>query len=236
MLDTRSDAMQRQDQPGSPSAAGAVSVRDVDASPAGPVRIELRMSPLRLVVSGPALPRVCVERAETTAERARREKAEAKAARRGKPPPPPPVVPGERQLKERLSLPDVFPRQREAAGLTVDGSPAGLMPGRALIKRASFDVRAQVYDRQYVLSQIRGRQARVTRHGRTVAELRRTSRYGRGPRYDPGVAWADGADPTDVAMTHALASAYSVGAWGFPLNLLRAAGRGIVAILTLAAS
>ena len=37
-------------------------------------------------------------------------------------------------------------------------------------------------------------------------------------------------------MTHALASAYSVGAWAFPLNLLRAAGRGIVAILTLAAS
>ena len=181
--------MQRQDQPGSPGPAGAVFVRDVDASPAGPVRIELRMSPLRLVVSGPALPRVCVERAETTAERARREKAEARAARRGKPPPPPPVVPGERQLKERLSLPDVFPRQREAAGLTVDGSAAGLMPGRALIKRASFDVRAQVYDRQYVLSQIRGRQARVTRHGRTVAELRRTSRYGRGPRYDPGVAW-----------------------------------------------
>lgn len=148
--------MQRQDQPGSPGPAGAVFVRDVDASPAGPVRIELRMSPLRLVVSGPALPRVCVERAETTAERARREKAEARAARRGKPPPPPPVVPGERQLKERLSLPDVFPRQREAAGLTVDGSAAGLMPGRALIKRASFDVRAQVYDRQYVLSQIRG--------------------------------------------------------------------------------
>lgn len=235
MLDPRSDAMQRQDQPGSPGPAGAVSVRDVDASPAGPVRIELRISPLRLVVSGPALPRVCVERVETTAERARREKAEARAARRGKPPPPP-VVPGERQLKERLSLPDVFPRQREAAGLTVGGSPAGLMPGRALIKRASFDVRAQVNDRQYVLSQIRGRQARVTRHGWTVAEIRRTSRYGTGPRYDPDVGWADGADPTDVAMTHALASAYSVGAWGFPLNLLRAAGRGIVAILTLAAS
>jgi hypothetical protein len=132
-LDPRSDAMQRQDQPGSPGLAGADSVRDVGASPAGPGRIELRMSPLRLVVSGPALPRVCVERVETTAERARREKAEARTARRGKPPPPP-VLPGERQLKERLSLPDVFPRQREAASLTVDGSPVGLMPGR-LMKR-----------------------------------------------------------------------------------------------------
>lgn len=130
----------------------------------------------------------------------------------------------------------MFPRQREAASLTVDGSPAGLMPGRALLKRASFDVRAQVNERQYVLSQIRGRQARVTRHGRAVAELRRTSRYGTGPRYDPGVGWADGADPLDVAMTHALASAYTVGAWGFPRNLLRAAGHVIVEILTLAAS
>ena len=156
------------------------------------------MSPLRLVVSGPALPRVCVERVETTAELARREKAEARAARRGKPPPPP-VLPGERQPQEQLSLPDVFPRQREAATLTVDGSPARLMPGRALLNRASFDVRAQANDRQYVLSQTRGRQARVTRHGRAVAELRRTSRYGKGPRYDPGVGWADGADPIDVA-------------------------------------
>jgi hypothetical protein len=93
-----------------------------------------------------------------------------------------------------------------------------------------------VNDRQYVLSQIRGRQARVTRHGRALGELRRISRYGRGPRYDPDVAWGDGADPIDVAMTHALASAYSVGAWGFPRNLLRAVGHVIVAILTLAAS
>ena len=37
-------------------------------------------------------------------------------------------------------------------------------------------------------------------------------------------------------MTHALASAYPVGARGFPRNLLQAAGHVIVAILTLTAS
>jgi hypothetical protein len=126
-------------------------VRDVVTGPAGPVPIDLWSGPLgRLVVSGPGVPWVRIDRAETEAERAGRAKAEAKGRR------PP--------------------------GLAV-GSP---------------------HDRD----------------GRTVARLRRP--YRSGERYQADVRWRDGADPLDVAMTHALAGTYRVGAHGFILNLFKA--------------
>lgn len=215
--------MQSQDQPtpapGSAAPADFPLVRDVVAGPAGPVRIEVRLIPqTQLMVAGPGIPAVRVDRVETAAERARREKAEAKAAAKAKPGSPAGSV--RSRPKTALSVPDLFPRRREAVALTVGGAPAGLTPRRVLMVRATYGVRAQVSGRRYLLSQVWLRSARVRRDGQTVARLRRPSSYSKGPRYGDDVTWAPDADPVDVAMTHALASAYRVGSPGFASNLV----------------
>jgi hypothetical protein len=114
--------------------------------------------------------------------------------------------------------------------MTVAGDQAELRPGGGHMFRSSFDVRAQVNNRAYVLSQSGRRAAQVLRDGRLVARLRRSARYRNGPRYDGDLGWEAGADALDVAITHALAGAYRVGANGFFLNLLTWTGVVAVAV------
>lgn len=209
-----------------PEAAGGISsVRDVAAGPAGPVRIEVRLIPSapltiarhQLSVTGPGIPQVRIDRVETTREQARREKAEAKMAATGKRPRTA-ARPGRNPLEQMLRLPDLFPRVQGAARLNVAGSAAELRPRRAVMVRASYGVGAQVSGRRYALTQVWWRTARVKRDGQQVAGLQRRSSYQNG-RYADDVEWAAGADPLDVAMTHALASGYRVGSPGFLANL-----------------
>lgn len=231
------------EQPVSPAAPGPVpevaggssSVRQVAAGPAGPVRIEVRLIPPapltvahhQLTVSGPGIPQVRIDRVETTREQARREKAEAKLAAKGKRPRAAARLSGA-PLERAMKLPDLFPRMLGAARLTVAGAAAELRPRRALMVRASYGVDAQVSGRRYALTQVWWRTARVKRDGQKVAGLQRRSSYQNG-RYADEVDWAAGADPLDVAMTHALASGYRVGSPGFLANL----GLVIVGLLSM---
>ena len=228
--------MQPQEQPiavpGQPAHVGVSRIRDIPDGPAGPVRIEVRLIPrTQLVISGPGIPRVCLDRVETAAERALRERAEAMAAAKGRPPPP--AGPSKRWLKTGFSAPELFTRDQKHEGvrLTVAGATAELRPRPAIMVRASYGVRAQVSDRHYLLSQVSRRRARVRRDGQTVAGLRRPSTYKKGSRY-ADVQWAAGVDPIDVAITHTLASAYRVGSPGFMSNL----ALGIAALTDLLGS
>jgi hypothetical protein len=227
--------MQPYEHPAWPWAQGPVpqepgrilSVRDVLAGPAGPVRIEVRLVPPapfmaarpQLSVSGPGIPHARVDRVETASERARRENAEATMAAAGKRPRRAARL-SAAGLDEMLNQPDLFSRTW-AVSLTVAGSAAELRPRRDLLARASFGVDAQVSGRRYALTQVWWRTARVVRDGRTIARLRRPLSLRSGPRYADDVRWAACADPVDVTMTHTLGSAYRVGSPGFLVSLAR---------------
>ena len=195
--------------------------REVAISPAGPVRIEWRLAPYgQIEISGPDIPCVTIEHVESAAERAAREKAEARAAAKSRLPP----LDRNRVLRFQgwASRPDLFGRKREAVRLTVADAVADLRPQRAVMRRSSYDVRAQVDGRDYLLSQKGRRRAEMLRSGIVVAELVRPAAYRTSrPRYEDAVTWGVEADSVDVAMTHSLANAYRVGANGFVLNLLK---------------
>lgn len=214
-------------------AARSADVREVAAGPAGPVRIETRLawSGGQLVISGPDIPCVRIEHVESARERARRERAEAVIAR------------GKQsryelrraaRFRNWASWSDLFSRKGKAVRLAVAGATAELQPGSGRLTRPSFDVGAQVNERAYLLSQTGRRTAQVLRDGRLVVSLRRSSAYGKGPRYDGDPDWAAVADSLDVALAHSLASAYRVGAYGFFLNLLRALGYVVCGTILLA--
>jgi hypothetical protein len=173
----------------------------------------------QLTVSGPGIPQVRVERVESAWERARRENAEAEVATTGKRPRRAARL-SSGQLEAMLNGPELFSRTW-AVSLTVAGSVAELSPRRVLLVRASHGVDATVNGRRYVLTQIWWRSARVKRDGLTIASLRRPLAVQDGPRYADDVHWTASADPLDVAMTHALASAYQVGSAGLLVNLVR---------------
>jgi len=211
-----------------PQGPGRIwSVRDVLAGPSGPVRIEVRLMPPeplmiarpQLTVTGPGIPPVSIDRVESAWERARRESAEAEIATTGRRPVRTARLRGA-GLQAVLNRPDLFSRNW-AVSLTVAGSAADLSPRRVLLVRASHGVDATVNGRRYALTQVWWRSARVRRDGLTVAILRRPLAVQNGPRYADDVHWTASADPLDVAMTHALGSAYQVGSAGFLVNLVR---------------
>jgi hypothetical protein len=191
------------------------------------VRIEVRLVPPaplmiacpQLIVRGPGIPLVSIDRVESAWERARRENAEAEMAVSGKRHRRAARL-SDARLEYELNRPDLFSRTW-AVSLTVAGSAAELRPRRVLLARASYRVDARVNGRRYAMTQVWWRSARVKRDGQTVAVLRRPLSVQNGPRYADDVRWAVCADPVDVAMTHALGSAYQVGSPGFLVNLVR---------------
>jgi hypothetical protein len=157
-------------------ASDVCGCREVAIGPAGPVRVEWRLAPYgQIEISGPDIPCVSVEHVESRAERAAREKAEARAAAKGRLPP----LETNRALRFQrwASRPDLFGRKPEAVRLTVADAVVDLRPQRAFMRRCSYDVRVQVDKREYLLSQKGRRRAVVLRDGLLVADLVRPAAY-----------------------------------------------------------
>jgi hypothetical protein len=124
-------------------------------------------------------------------------------------------------LKRRLVWlvrpPRIVPNDRHAVTLTIDGQPAPLDCGRRAMRRATFDVRATVAGREYLLRHEGRWRARLERDGQTVSRLSTTD-SGETVR----AAYQPGADVVDATMGVALGLVLGVGAPGFLRNLLSA--------------
>lgn len=122
-------------------------------------------------------------------------------------------------LKRRLVWlvrpPRIVPNDRQAVTLTVDGQPAVLDCGRRAMRRATFDVRAMVAGREYVLRHEGRWRARLERGGQRVSRLS-TSDGGE----TLAAAYEPGADVVDATVGVALGLTLGVGAPGFLRNLL----------------
>ncbi len=122
-------------------------------------------------------------------------------------------------LTRRLALlippPRVVPNGRDSVTLTIDGRPAPLDCGRRAMRRSTFNVRATVMGREYLLRHHGLRRADVERDGQRVSSLS-TPDKGRTllAEYQPG------ADVVDATIGVALGMALGVGAPGFLRNLL----------------
>ena len=121
-------------------------------------------------------------------------------------------------LKRRLVWlvrpPRIVPNGPHAIALTVDGQPMPLNCGRRALRRSTFNVRATVAGREYLLRHERRWRARLERNGQTVSRL---STPDRGDTlravHEPG------ADVVDATVGVALGLVLGVGAPGFVRNL-----------------
>ncbi|MFC4858303.1 hypothetical protein [Actinophytocola glycyrrhizae] len=124
-------------------------------------------------------------------------------------------------LKRRLVWlvrpPRILPNDRHAITLTVDGQPVPLDCGRRAMRRATFDVRATVAGRQYLMHHEGRWRARLERNGRQVSRLS-TPDGGETVR----AGYEHGADVVDATVGVALGLVLGVGAPGFLRNLLAA--------------
>jgi len=122
-------------------------------------------------------------------------------------------------LKRRVMLmirpPRITPNNRHAITLTIDGQQAPLDCGRRAMRRSTYNARATVAGREYLLRHEGRWSARLERDGQPVSRL---STPDRGltllADYQPG------ADVVDATMGVALGMTLSVGAPGFMRNLL----------------
>lgn len=120
-----------------------------------------------------------------------------------------------RRLIWHVPPPRITPLTRDAVRLLVDGQPAPLDCGRRAMRRATYDVRATVFGREYVLRHRRRWRARLERGGQPVAQLS-TSDHGR----TMSAVYRPTADIADAAVGVALGMTLGVGAPGFVRNLL----------------
>jgi len=122
-------------------------------------------------------------------------------------------------LKRHLVLlvrpPRIVPGNRHAVTLTIDGQSAPLDCGRRALRRATFNVRATVAGRDYLLRHDGRWHARLERNGLPVSRL---STSDRGATLH--AAYEPGADVVDATMSVALGLVLGVGAPGFLRNLL----------------
>lgn len=120
-----------------------------------------------------------------------------------------------RRLIWNVPPPRITPMRRDAVRLDVDGQQAPLDCGRRAMRRATFNVRATVAGREYLLRHERRWRARLERGGRTVARLSTPDR-GR----TVTAVYQPAADATDASVGVALGMVLGVGAPGFLRNLL----------------
>lgn len=122
-------------------------------------------------------------------------------------------------LKRRLVWlvrpPRIVANDRHAVTLTIDGQPAPLDCGRRAMRRATFDVRATVSGREYLLRHEGRWRARLERNGQHMSRLS-TSDGGETVH----AVHQPGADVVDATMGVALGLVLGVGAPGFLRNLL----------------
>lgn len=119
-----------------------------------------------------------------------------------------------RQIAKQFPPPRVEPPHRHGVNLRIDGRPAPLDCGRRAMRRATYNARASVAGREYVLRQEKRWRALLERDGRPVTTL--TTRD-RGQTVD--TVHLPGADAVDVTMAVALGTTMGVGAPGFLRNL-----------------
>lgn len=120
-----------------------------------------------------------------------------------------------RRLVWLVRPPRIVPTDRHAVTLTVDGQPAVLDCGRRAMRRATFDVRATVAGRDYLLRHEGRWRARLERGGQRVSRL---STSDRGETVS--AVHEPGADVVDATVGVALGLVLGVGAPGFLRNLL----------------
>jgi hypothetical protein len=120
-----------------------------------------------------------------------------------------------RQMAKRVPPPRVEPPHRRGVHLEVDGQPAPLDCGRRAMRRNTFDARATVAGREYLLRQEKRWRARLERDGQPVSRLSTTDG---GQTVD--TVHLPGADAIDVTMAVALGMTIGVGAPGFVRNLV----------------
>jgi hypothetical protein len=120
-----------------------------------------------------------------------------------------------RRLIWLVPPPRITPISRDAVELRVDDEPAPLDCGRRAMRRATFDVRATVSGRDYLLRH-RGRwRAHLERGGQPVIELSTSDHGGM-----MSAAYRPAADVTDATLAVALGATLGIGAPGFFRNLL----------------
>lgn len=109
--------------------------------------------------------------------------------------------------------PRIVPNDRHAVTLTVDGQPVPLDCGRRALRRATFDVRAVVAGRDYLLHHERRWRAWLLRDGQPVSRL---SMSDRGAMVHAEYE----SDAVDATVEVSLGIVLGVGAPGFFRNLL----------------
>jgi hypothetical protein len=120
-----------------------------------------------------------------------------------------------RRLVWLIRPPRIVPNNRHAITLTIDGQSAPLDCGRRAMRRATFNVRATVAGREYLLRHERRWRARLERNGQQVSRLS-TPDAGATLHAD----YLPGADVVDATVGVALGLVLGVGAPGFLRNLL----------------
>lgn len=120
-----------------------------------------------------------------------------------------------RRLVWMIRPPRITPNDRHAIQLLVDGQPAPLDCGRRAMRRSTYNVRATVAGRSYVLHHERRWRARLERNGQQVSRLS-TSDGGA----SVSAEYQHGADVVDATVGIALGMTLGVGAPGFMRNLL----------------
>jgi hypothetical protein len=122
-------------------------------------------------------------------------------------------------LKRRLVLlmppPRIVPNNRHVVTLTIDGHRAPLDCGRRAMRRSTYDVRATVAGREYLLRHTGRWRAELERDGRRVSHLS-TPDKGQTLLADH----QPDADTVDATMGVALGMVLGVGAPGLIRNLL----------------
>ena len=122
-----------------------------------------------------------------------------------------------RRLIWHVPPPRIAPMTRDAVELRVDDKPAPLDCGRRAMRRATFNARATVAGREYLLRHQGRWRAHLERDGEPVAEVS-TSDGGR----TMSAAYRPTADVTDATIAVGLGMTLGVGAPGFVRNLLSA--------------
>jgi hypothetical protein len=120
-----------------------------------------------------------------------------------------------RRLIGLIPPPRITPVSRDAVQLRVGDEPAPLDCGRRAMRRATFNVRATVSGRDYLLRHRRRWRAQLERGGQPVIDLS-TSDYGQtlSAHHRPAT------DVTDAAVAVGLGMTLGIGAPGFFRNLL----------------
>lgn len=113
--------------------------------------------------------------------------------------------------------PRILVSDRAKVRLRLDDQPAAFDPGRRAMRRATYDGRATLGGREYLLRQRCFRRATLVRDGTTVAHLHRG---GKGELPVQVTQWAPVAEQFDFLAAVVLGGTLGVGAPGFVTNLL----------------